>query len=514
VDVAFLAPFDAAARTATIVAAAGTRTDAMLGVTFTPGQGGGGRVLEGGQPFTTEDERRDPGLPADVAGRAGPEELVSGAVVPLRFAGVVTGLLGVHTRERRQFGPRPLALLTTLADHAAIALENSRLYGELRAALAAAETSQQRIVQTERLRALGQMAGGVAHDFNNALAVILGRTQLLLRHVADPDVRRQLGVVETVAKDAARTVRGIQEFARMRRARPFHEVDLSRVVREVVEVTRTRWRDEPQAAGITYEVALDLAPVPPVAGDAAELREALTSIVFNALDAMPAGGRLGFRTALADGRVLCAIADTGAGMPEEVRRRVFDPFFTTKGERGSGLGLSMAYGIVSRHGGEIEVESAPGRGATFTVRLPVAAPAGAERPAAPPAAVPVVPGRTILVVDDEAEVRSVLAQLLEAQGHVVATAADGQAGLARLAAGGIDLMVTDLGMPGLSGWEVARLARLHQPTLPVVLVTGWGDQIDPADARVRGADAVVSKPFTGADLAAAIGQAVAAAVRP
>ncbi len=401
-------------------------------------------------------------------------------------------------REAIPFSARSQDLATALAAQGAVALENSRLYAELRTALATVEESQQRIIRTERLRALGEMAGGVAHDFNNVLAVVVGRAQLLQRQVESLDLRRQLEVIERVAQDGAQTVRRIQEFARMRRTRPWQRVDLAEVVREVVEATRPRWSDQAQARDVTYEMRLDLSPVPAVTGDAAELREGLLNLLFNALDAMPQGGTLTFSTGLDGDRVVCVVADTGVGMSEEVRQRCFEPFFTTKAEQGTGLGLSIAYGIVTRHGGEIEVWSRPGQGSRFTVRLPI----GVEMPA--PVADPPMPrpGRSarILVVEDEPAVREMLVDVLAGQGHDVVARADGASALARLDGPMFDLALVDLSMPGMSGWDVAKGLREVQPQLPIALVTGWGDQIDFGEARQRGIDYLMAKPFNVDDM--------------
>jgi signal transduction histidine kinase/ActR/RegA family two-component response regulator len=410
-------------------------------------------------------------------------------------------------REAIAFSARSQDLATALACQAAVALENARLYAELRTTLRVIETSQQQIIQAERLRALGEMAGGVAHDFNNILAVVVGRAQLLLRQVGDPDVRRQIQVIEQVGRDGAQTVRRIQEFARMRRTRPFQRVDLSEVVHQVVEATRSRWSDEAQARGVTYDVRVETAPVPAVLGDPAELRESLMNLLFNALDAMPRGGRVTFTTAVAAERVECVVADTGIGMTEEVRQRVFEPFFTTKAEQGTGLGLSIAYGIVTRHGGEIEVRSRPGEGSVFIIRLPM----GREIPE-PPSAAPALPGdrqAKVLVIEDEAPVREVLVDLLSRHGHEVVACADGQSGLTRAEAEAFDLVMVDLSMPGLSGWEVVSHIRVKQPRPAVCLITGWGDQIDWDEARERGADYLVAKPFDLDDVTAVVAQALA-----
>ena len=396
------------------------------------------------------------------------------------------------------FSARSQDLALALAAQGAVALENSRLYAELRAALVTVEESQQRIIRSERLRALGEMAGGVAHDFNNVLAVIVGRAQLLQRQIEAPDLRRQLKIIEHVAQDGAQTVRRIQEFARMRRTRPWQHVDVTELVREVVEATRPHWSDLAQARAVTYAMRLDLAPMPPVAGDPAELRETFLNLLFNALDAMPQGGSLTFSTKVEGDRVVCVVQDTGVGMSEAVRQRCFEPFFTTKAEHGTGLGLSIAYGIVTRHGGEIEVWSQPGEGSRFTVRLPI----GAEIPSPPPS--PPAPradrSARILVVEDEAAVREVLVDVLEGQGHEVVACQDGTAALTHVDGPAFDLALVDLSMPGLSGWEVAKGLRAAQPKVSIALVTGWGDQIDFAEARTRGIDYLMAKPFNVDDM--------------
>ncbi|MBI2466311.1 MAG: GAF domain-containing protein, partial [Candidatus Rokubacteria bacterium] len=398
----------------------------------------------------------------------------------------VWGVLALRDAAR-PFTEADEQLLSNIASLTALAVRSARLYEERTRAYGELASAQDRLVRAEKLRALGEMAGGVAHDFNNLLAVILGRTQLLLKQTQDPTLRRHLDVIQTVAMDGAQTVRRIQEVARMRRARPFRPVNLTAIVEEVVEVTRSRWKDEAQAHGHRVEIHVETRAVPEVAGDPAELREALTNLVFNALDAMPEGGRLVLETGVEGDWVYCIIVDTGVGMSEDVRHRVFDPFFTTKGERGTGLGLSVVYGIVTRHGGEIDVRSAPGRGSVFTIRLPVAREVPAVAPGLSPAPRP-RPGARILVVEDEAEVRDVLVEILEAQGHAVTPCADGESGVARLRTEPFDLVFTDLGMPGMSGWEVARLVKLERPGTPVALVTGWSDQIDPAEALGRGVD--------------------------
>ena len=410
-------------------------------------------------------------------------------------------------RDAVPFSARSQDLAMALAAQGAVSLENSRLYAELRAALATVEESQQRIIRTERLRALGEMAGGVAHDFNNVLAVIIGRAELLQRQIDAPDLRRQLEIIQRVAQDGARTVRRIQEFSRMRRTRPWQRVDVAEVVREVVEAARPRWVDQAQARAVRYAMDLDLQPVPPVTGDPAELRETFLNLLFNALDAMPRGGSVTFSTRVDGDRVSCVVADTGVGMSEAVRQRCFEPFFTTKAEQGTGLGLSIAYGIVTRHGGEIEAASRPHEGSRFTVRLPIGA---GPAPAAPSWPVPRASrSARILVVEDEPAVREVLVDVLEGQGHEVVACEGGTSALGRRDGLPFDLALVDLSMPGLSGWEVAKCLREAQPEVPIALVTGWGDQIDAGEARARGIDYLVAKPFGVDDITRLVAEILA-----
>jgi len=281
------------------------------------------------------------------------------------------------------------------------------------------------------------------------------------------------------------------------------------MVHEVVEATRPRWHDEAQARGVVYDVRIEAASVPEVVGDPAELRESLMNILFNALDAMPRGGRVTFTTGVDGGWVYCVVTDTGVGMTEDVRQRVFEPLFTTKSERGTGLGLSIAYGTIARHRGEIEARSRPGEGSTFTIRLPVAR----EIHEAPSSVPPLLAERSgrILVIEDEQAVREVLVDLLSRRGHDVVACADGRSALARLDAAPFDLVMVDLSMPGLSGWEVVRLVRLRDPAPAVALITGWGDQLDPDEAREKGADYIVAKPFRLDDVTAVVARALARA---
>jgi len=363
-------------------------------------------------------------------------------------------------------------------------------------------------VKTERLRALGEMAAGVAHDFNNLLSVILGRAELMLRRVRESALVRDLEAVRRAAQDGADTVRRIQEFTRTRRTRAFERVDLAAVAREVVELTRPQWELEAQSRGVRYEFSVE-GTAPPVAGRPEELREVLTNLVTNAVDAMPDGGRCIVGLASEREWATVSVRDTGVGMEEDMRRRVFEPFFTSKGPRGTGLGLAVSWGIVTRHGGTIEVESVPGRGSTFVVRLPVpvALPDSVTGLTVPP---PTHAAR-VLIIEDEPEVQAVLADMLREAGYVVTVAKDGSNGLDRCEEEPIDIVLSDISMPGLSGWEVAARVRARFPTIPIGFVTGWGDQLDPERLARTGVSFVIAKPFQTLDVLRHVAQALTTA---
>jgi CheY-like chemotaxis protein len=355
-------------------------------------------------------------------------------------------------------------------------------------------TTQDQLIQSAKLNALGEMAGGVAHDFNNVLTAILGRTQLLLRWVRDAELRESLRVIERTALDGAHTVRRIQEFTRLRHDQGVESVDLNQVLRDVVELTRTAWESPGEAHGAAVTTELELRAVRRVRGRAAELREVFTNLVLNALDAMPGGGVIRLSSHDIGESVVVRVSDSGIGMDAATQARIFDPFFTTKAQKGTGLGLSVAYGIVTRHEGRIEVESAPERGAIFTLTFPACAEEAATAPSGGGEGGAAT--MRVLCVDDERPVLEVMGELLEALGQEVETALGGVAGIEAARRGRPDVVFTDLGMPIANGWEVAAEVKRRAPETPIVLVTGWGVQLEPESARERGVDYILPKPYT------------------
>jgi CheY-like chemotaxis protein len=322
---------------------------------------------------------------------------------------------------------------------------------------------------------------------------VVGRAEILLSKAQEPVISRNVEIIRRAALDGAQTVRRIQEFTRTRQTRPAGRVDIPGLLRDVIELTQGRWKDEAQSRGLSYEVLMEGGPAPPVAGISGELSEVFMNLLINALDAMPGGGRFIFRVSSDRETVTVAAEDTGCGMSDEVRWRVLEPFFTTKGSRGTGLGLSVSWGIVKRHGGTIDIESSLGVGSTFVVRLPVSI----EEPAAetPQAVSRPVRAARVLIIDDEPEIRAVIRDMLTSVGHTVVEAASGEEGLAYCGRAEVEVILTDISMPGMSGWDVAAECRRRFPKVPLGFVTGWGENLDPDETLRSGVRFVLSKPF-------------------
>lgn len=369
-------------------------------------------------------------------------------------------------------------------------------------------TARKRSEEAERMRMVGQIASGVAHDLNNVLANVLGHAQLLKDEVT-PEQAETIAIIEQSARDGAETVRRIQEFTVQRMAQNTEALDLNSVVQSAIDLSRPRWRDDSQQKGMRIVVERESADIPPVRGRAAELREVLVNLINNSIDAMPStGGKIKFRAHLEENgqRVCLEIADNGKGMPPEVRRQIFYPFFTTKGVRGTGLGLSVAYSIITRFGGEISVDSTPNVGTTFYIKLPVVLKSEhphTARKISPARQIPHYEGR-VLAVDDEVNLRTVMQRALALAGFTVEIAEGGLQALEKLVDASrhtanhekpFDIVFSDLGMPGMSGWELAQEISRRWPEMPIVLVTGWGDQLDAAKVAEFNIATTISKPF-------------------
>jgi signal transduction histidine kinase len=372
--------------------------------------------------------------------------------------------------------------------------------------------SQQQIVAQERLRAFGEMAGGIVHDFNNALMSVIGYSEMLLN---DDDMLRDfktarefLKIMNTAGKDASEVISRLRDFYRPRAVTDvFTRVDLNEIIEQSVPLTQPKWKGQALADGRTITVKLDLAKLPPISGNAAELREVATNLIFNAVDAMPSGGTITLRSSAEHGQAVFEVSDTGSGMSEEVRSRCLEPFFSTKGEKGTGLGLSMVFGIIQRHEGTVEIESALGKGTTFRIRLPAMAEA---LNAADDETGKMERSLRVLVVDDEPVSRGVLESYLVADGHSVVTANDAEGAIGCFAGAEFDLMITDHAMPGMNGVQLAAAVHEKRAGHPVILLTGFAAGSMGADEEPAGVDLVMRKPVLRRELRRALGSVMGA----
>ena len=435
--------------------------------------------------------------------------LKSAIRVPLFSKGEVFGTFNLTSRHPNAYGEMEREVLEQLAGQIASAVENSLLFiqisereNELSKAYAELKAAHDLMVQSESLRALGEMASGVAHDFNNMLSIILGRAQLALGTTKDSRMVRDLRIIEQSAIDGAKTVRRLQDFARVRVDREFEVLDLNEVVRDALQMVEPRRLERQAVDRIAIDISAEMGKAIPIEGDSAELREVLTNIVFNAMDAMPQGGKITIKSKLENNRVVLSITDTGMGIPEEIKGRLFDPFFTTKSPEGLGMGLSVAYGIVSRHGGSINVDSSAGKGATFYIKLPVAVSAGKRLllPEEPTS----IKRATILLIEDDPQTNEVLRLMLEWLGHKVEGFTNAKEALETFDKDktDYDIVITDMGMQEMSGRDVARRIKEMKPETSVIVITGWGTQLDPGELRKVGIDGIISKPFTKEALSA------------
>jgi signal transduction histidine kinase/ActR/RegA family two-component response regulator len=409
----------------------------------------------------------------------------------------------------------------SLFDQARLNTDLQKAYDELR-------QTQHSVMQQERLRALGQMASGIAHDINNALSPILAFSEMILKkeNGLQQTSRKSLEHIHTAGEDIAQTVGRMSEFYRRREVNEqLRLLNVNRIVTQAIEMTSPRWQDIAQGQGIVIQVQTDLDPaLPELYGNESELREALTNVLLNAVDALPKGGVITITTvAIAlnnpggsnkPSHIVLQVRDTGIGMDEKTRQRCLEPFFSTKRQRGgTGLGLAMVYGMMERHEGTIEVESEVGKGTLVRLIFPL-------RHAPTPAAVPATPARPksaairILCIDDEPLLREMLKEILEFSHHKVEVADGGKTGLEAFHAAQkrgepFDVVITDLGMPYVDGRQVAQTVKTESPKTPVIMLTGWGTMLNQKGENMSQVDAILSKPPRIEDLNETISKVVA-----
>jgi signal transduction histidine kinase len=478
------------------------------------GRGMGGAVWAMDRPLRTENRYTDSAISKDYIALVEEEGIVTSLVVPIRAGGRVEGLIYVDNRTPRPFSERDEAMLVRLADHAAIAINNARLFTAEQAARAEAEATTralretgEQLRQAQKMEAIGRLAGGVAHDFNNLLTVISGRSELLLtRAPGDERLRRDLDLIYKTAERAGTLTRQLLSISRKQMLQP-KVLDLDAVVSGLEPMLRRV---------IGEDVELVVRPAPAVGwvhADPGQVEQILLNLIVNSRDAMPQGGRLTIETcdlavpgpdapagdAVPPGRyVLLSVRDTGVGMDAGVQAHLFEPFFTTKEVgKGTGLGLATVYGIVSQSGGHIRFESAPGQGTLFRIYFPEV-----EPPRAPGVREPLSGVRrgseTVLVVEDEAEVRALARDILEMSGYSVLEAGGPHEALELVERRRepIHLVLTDVVMPGMSGRALAGRLAAVAPEIRVMYMSGYTDDTLGRHGMLDSGTAFLEKPFT------------------
>ena len=447
-------------------------------------------------------EENTAAIPLEFTQRLARAGLLSIVIAPLRAETSIFGVLIAARRQQSAFDSTASEFLTQLAEQVALASHQAQLNAALKEAYDRLQATQNGLMQQERLRALAEMASGVAHDINNAITPVTLYTELLIEEEKSlsPRGREYLGIIQRVIGNVASTVTRMREFSRPSLLpTAFEAVDLNATAREVAELTRPAWKDQVQQRGSRIRLQLELGPDPlNVPGSKQEIRDALANLVLNAVDAMPKGGTLTIRTQQQDKCVLIEVIDTGQGMTDETRRHCLEPFYTTKGERGTGLGLAMVYGTVQRHHAKLEIDSEVGVGTTMRMRF---ASGGAQIQAIAPQEEPVpsVGSLRILAIDDDPLVREALRYVLEVDGHVVTEADGGAEGITAFENAiqqrtVFDIVITDLGMPDIDGRQVAAKVKSISPATPVIMLTGWGQRMLADHELPEHVDHMLGKP--------------------
>lgn len=524
IDFGCVCLYDAAAETLTVntVGAASRSLSARLDLaeqTIVPiDRNGLSRSMQG--HLVCEHDVRE--VPHPFPQRLAAGDLRSLVIAPLIVENKVFGALIAARRKEHAFTSGDCEFLQQLSQHVALASHQAQLHGALQHAYDDLRQSQHTVMQHERLRALGQMASGIAHDINNAISPIALYTESILER--EPTLsdwaRSSLTTIQRAIDDVASTVARMREFYRTREPQlTLALVDVNRIVKQVLELTHAKWYDLPQQRGAAVELRTELTDdLPGIMGAEGEIRDALTNLIFNAVDAMPDGGTLTVRTravATSDEiqSVRIEVSDTGVGMDDDTRRRCLEPFFTTKGERGTGLGLAMVYGMIQRHSAEFEIDSAVGSGTTMHVIFP-AYTQSLVTTMRMPAQRFVQQRLRVLLVDDDPLIIRAMEDALAADGHVVTAASGGQAGIDTFTAAhgtgnAFALVFTDLGMPRIDGRKVAEAVKRSSPGTPVVLLTGWGQRMLADGDIPSNVDRVLSKPPRLQELRIAIRELVA-----
>ena len=485
----------------------GPKSDKLTDIRIPPGKGIAGWVAVNEQYLLIPDVSKDPRFYGRVDKMSG-YETKSILCVPLRTKSKLIGVLEVINKtDDTPFTEEDAMLLNFFASQVAVAIENARYYGELKHKYEEEKEMQEKFAESEKLRALGLMTSGIAHDFNNMLAIISGNIDLIELEEDKEKILKKVQIIKKTAKGSAKTIKRLQKYVKTKDDMLLpRTINLNDLVKEAIEMSIPIWKDGPQEKGLNVEIVDKLTEDEVIIyGDDADLREALINMIFNSVDAMPQGGKIHIATYTKDESIYLELSDSGIGMDEEAKSRIFDPFFTTKGVGNSGLGMSILYGTIKKHNGSIDIKTTPGKGTMFTIALPKQK-EKAEKSGVESSHAISTEKVNILIIDDEPQLGAVISEMLSLQGHQTSVFDSGKGGIEAFKKGGYEVLITDLGMPDVSGWEVIDTARQIAPGVISGIITGW--DISEAEAKRKGADFLINKPFDSNQIVQAVANAV------
>lgn len=474
-----------------------------------PGQGLIGITYSSGKSKVSSNIFRDHRMEYWLEGTSA-RNFKSVAAVPLRLRDKTEGVLALYFTDAHSFSEQDIRLMKIGAGQAALAIGNSRLFNQCEQAYFELSEAQDRMLTSSKLTALGSMASGVAHNFNNIISAILLRAQIMKEREDPEQLSKGYELIEQACLDGAAMIKRIQDFGRKKeRSGRVEQFSLEDVVDGALDLTKNKWKDEAQRKGLPLKVRFEKRADVKINGDSSEIRSVLVNLILNALDAMPEGGEITVETAVSgDGTIRCIVSDTGRGIGKETAGRIFDPFYTTKGKDGLGLGLSEAYVAMKRHGGEIRCDSTPGEGSVFTLLFPRIDPPVRKVDKTRERRTPAPSPSSILIVENEESMLYLMRDIFTGEGHNVETAKNGFKGLSKFESGGFDIVITDLSMDGMSGWELTKAIRERDKSVVVVFVTGWSKEISTDQMQKAGADLLLSKPFRIEDALAVLAKAL------
>ena len=407
------------------------------------------------------------------------------------------------SRQRTDFSPTDFELLAVYGMFAEVMLRNALLIRSLRHANRQLKGSAEKMANVETLAALADMTSGVAHEFNNLIGGVVGRVQILQTQIDNEHVLKALGSIEKQMLDGADTVRRIQEFTTSARYKKLSDVDLRSVVQSCLKNDRAAFFTRAEERGIKIKSSLEPDPIT-ISGCQEDLATSLEKLLDNAVDHAPDNSTVEVELTSDDRHIFLTVRDHGGGIPDKIRNRIFNPFFSTKSTKAAGLGLSIVHGIVTRHGGNLTFECDRETGTVFSIQF--------DKPAVE-AEITEISRKTtsksklkVLIVDDDDQIRDVLAEMLKIDGHQTVACEDGFKALDTLEQSTFDVMITDLGMPGMSGLELAGTAHEKYPEMGIAMITGWGAQLDANEVAIRGIQAILNKPFHLRDIKATLNE--------